>query len=97
LADEGEWCLITSGAEAFRWSQGGGFEGLEWFPGGQAASYGNAISNDGQAVAGYAEDINHERIAMRWTPQAGMVPLGFVEPPGDFSIAYGISGESAYS
>jgi probable HAF family extracellular repeat protein len=52
---------------------------------------------DGQAVAGYAEDINHERIAMRWTPQTRMVPLGFLELPGDFSIAYGISGESAYS
>ena len=82
-----------NGFEAFRWTEGKGFEGLGDFPGGEFESQANAVSSDGSVVAGLGQ-FNGGAEAFRWTPDSAMVGLGFL-PGAEFrsSAAVGMTGD----
>lgn len=68
--------------EAFRWTQGGGFQPLGDLPGGIMSSEAFAVSGDGLVVVGAgvsaasAMSGGNSPEAFRWTQGGGMVPLG---------------------
>jgi probable HAF family extracellular repeat protein len=75
-----------SGPEAFRWTLGGGTQGLGTLPG-DWLSTAAAASGDGSVVVGdskppiiFMRPIRRE--AFRWTSESGMVGLGQVHPGG---------------
>lgn len=84
--------------EAFRWTPGGGNQGLGVVPGGSyVVSYGNGISADGTAVVGRLATGTTSQIgleAFRWTDSGGMFGLGFLGG-GVTSQATGVSANGA--
>jgi len=74
-----------TGAQAFRWTAGGGMVGLGFLPG-TTPSVANAVSTDGSTVVGFSGSQ-----AFRWTASRGMAGLGFL-PGGSSSFANGVSG-----
>ncbi len=78
-------------AEAFRWTAATGMVGLGFLPGGDTASFANAVSPDGSIVAGDSFDAySGDRLrGYRWTAETGMVRL---DPNGDeIELAYDMS------
>jgi probable HAF family extracellular repeat protein len=79
--------LSASGAEAFRWTQGGGMVGLGALPSGTFSSLAFETSVDGAVVVGKSGAD-----AFRWTHGGGMQVL----PPFPYgSSAYGVSADGS--
>ncbi|NCQ71015.1 MAG: PEP-CTERM sorting domain-containing protein [Microcystis aeruginosa W13-15] len=87
---------VTSGNEAFRWTQATGMVGLGYLPGG-SASVAWGVSADGSVVVGDSNSDLNSIIseAFRWTQATGMVGLGYL-PGGElFSSASGVSADGS--
>ncbi len=75
---------------AFRWTASGGIENLGGLPN-MPNSRGTAISDDGEALTGFAWGAAGTR-AFIWTPADGMQSLG-VLPGSNHSYGYDVSGD----
>lgn len=99
VVGRGESVWVTLGAsysqaEAFRWTQVGGFQGLGYLPGGSALSSALGVSADGSVVVGFSYSASGTE-AFRWTETGGMVGLGDF-PGGLFhSAALGVSADGS--
>ncbi len=83
----------NSSNEAFRWTAGGGIEGLGDLAGGLFLSEASSISADGSTIVGFSYSANG-REAFRWTASEDMVDLG--DLPGSFrSMANGVSADGS--
>jgi probable HAF family extracellular repeat protein len=83
----------TAGYEAFRYTAATGMLGLGDIPGGPFNSQAYHVSSDGQTIVGYSSDSLSREQAVKWTQDAGLVPLGFASTdPNEWSQAHGVSG-----
>jgi uncharacterized membrane protein len=100
--------LNTGSFDAFRWTPDGGFETLGFLPSsGTPSSMASGISTDGRTVVGSGRSRVFSTLpgatfeydtqeAFIWTPENGMVGLGFgPDPVAPMSLAVGISGDGA--
>lgn len=99
--------LLNTGAfEAFRWTPGDGFETLGFLPSsGTPSSMASGVSGDGRTVVGSSNSRVFSTLpgstfeydtqeAFIWTPESGMVGLGFgPNPIAPMSHAVGVSGD----
>jgi uncharacterized membrane protein len=72
-------------AEAFRHTVDGGMQGLGMLSG-TIASIATVVSGDGNVISGYCYDRELGDRIFRWTPQSGMIDLGFVGQINDMSL-----------
>ncbi len=97
---DGRWVVgrgpSSSGWQGFRWSATDGIIGLGDLPGSMFYSEAYGVSDDGNVVVGVSKSgaaggpSNFE--AFRWTPEAGMVGMGFM-PGHTVSVARGVSAD----
>jgi uncharacterized membrane protein len=87
LSADGSTVVGTSSGEAFRWSRSGGMQGL-----GGTNTIAVAVSADGRTVAVVSNLGGSSYVSYRWTPAAGLVPLGSL--PGGSGYCY-VTGMSA--
>ena len=97
---DGRWVVgrgpSSSGWQGFRWSAIDGMVGLGDLPGSAFYSEAYGVSDDGNVVVGVSKSgaaggpSNFE--AFRWTPETGMVGLGFM-PGHNVSRAVGVSAD----
>lgn len=97
---DGRWVVgrgpSSSGWQGFRWSATDGIIGLGDLPGSMFYSEAYGVSDDGNVVVGVSKSgaaggpSNFE--AFRWTPEAGMVGMGFM-PGHNVSVARGVSAD----
>lgn len=85
----------SSGTQAFRWTSGGGLQGLGYLPGGQSYSWGSQITPDGSVIVGNALAANGAKEAFRWTQANGMVGLGNLPSVGTASSASAITPDTS--
>ncbi|HRQ74215.1 MAG TPA: hypothetical protein PLU35_14415 [Phycisphaerales bacterium] len=100
VSGDGRWIVgngsSSEGGQAFRWSETTGMIGLGDLPGSTFYSEAAGVSDDGTFVVGWSKSgaaggpSNLE--AFRWTPETGMVGLGFM-PGHNTSIAFDISAD----
>jgi uncharacterized membrane protein len=84
-------------SEAFRWTEGAGFQLLGNFPGGPFGGNGsgaNALSGDGTTVAGFGFVSASQYHALRWSSETGLQDLGTISPT-DRSSAFGASADGS--
>jgi probable HAF family extracellular repeat protein len=84
----------TNGAEAFRWTAGGGMVGLGDLPGGSFESTAFDANADGSVVVGYGRSGSGYE-AFRWTAGGGMVGLGDFAGGTFESQALGVSSDGS--
>jgi probable HAF family extracellular repeat protein len=85
---------VSSGAEAFRWTAGGGMVGLGDLPGGSFWSNAVGASADGSVVVGWGTGSSGDE-AFQWTAGGGMAGLGDL-PGGSFaSYAQRVSADGS--
>jgi len=82
------------GGEAFRWSPGGGFQGLGHLSGGEPFSEAHDLSADGSVVVGVSESTPGTQ-AFRWTSAGGMAGLGDLPGGAFFSQANAVSPDGS--
>ncbi|HRQ74005.1 MAG TPA: hypothetical protein PLU35_13345 [Phycisphaerales bacterium] len=97
---DGRWIVgrgpSSEGGQAFRWSETTGMIGLGDLPGSTFYSEAIGVSDDGSIVVGLSKSgaaggpSNFE--AFRWTPETGMVGLGFM-PGHNVSVAVDVSAD----
>jgi probable HAF family extracellular repeat protein len=82
------------GAEAFRWTTGGGISGLGFLLPSNPDSEATAVSGDGSVIAGTSRTATGDR-AFRWTGGGGMLELGSFSCADcdPITAANGISGD----
>lgn len=82
--------VVAAGAAA----QPASFQGIGSLPAQAHFSSAWAASDDGGVVAGWSIG-NYQSLAIRWTAQGGLEPLGYLPPPAPqvCSEAYAISGD----
>lgn len=91
--------VMSPGHEAFRWTEGGGMEGLGHLPGGHR-SKASGISGDGNVIFGTSDDGDGNYQMFRWTEPQGMQPIGIGSPvdanhDGSVIVGQHIVGEFA--
>lgn len=80
------------GAQAVRWTQAGGIQGLGWTQTNGAHSEALGVSRDGGTIVGYSQDAAGHSEAFVRTDAAGMQPLS--QLPGASSyLAYGVNAD----
>ena len=87
----GQIWLDGSHNEAFRWTEGGGFQTLGLLPDCEW-SQAVAVSADGTVVVGTAGNNQGQTEAYRWTEADGMQSLGLL-PDGEWSQAVAVSAD----
>ena len=92
VVGQGDFAASPGGAQAFRWTAGGGMVGLGFLVGGNYSSA-NAVSADGSVVVGSSTSVGGSQ-PFRWTSGGGMVGLGFL-PGGSSGIATGVSADGS--
>ncbi len=86
--------FLANGREAFRWTAGGGIEGLGDLAGGIFFGEASSISADGSTIVGFSFSANG-REAFRWTQGQGMVGLGDLPGSSFRSMAQGVSADGS--
>jgi probable HAF family extracellular repeat protein len=83
--------------ESFRWTVGGGMEGLGFLPGGTSTGNGAAlgVSADGSVVVGISNSAATDLEAYIWTESAGMIGLGFLGTGEQQSWANAVSADGS--
>lgn len=81
------------GKQAFRWTAGGGMQGLGMFAGATSSSA-RRVSSNGSVIVGESGNATSER-AFRWTSATGMVNMGDLAGGTDNSNALGVSGDGS--
>ncbi len=84
----------NSSTEAFRWTAGGGIEGLGDLAGGSFWGEASSISADGSTIVGYSISTNGME-AFRWTEGQGMIGLGDLPGLSFRSEAVGVSADGS--
>ncbi len=100
VSSDGRWIVgngsSSQGGQAFRWSTVTGMQGLGDLPGSTFYSEGLGVSDDGAVVVGMSKSGAaggpSSLEAFRWTPETGMVGLGFL-PGHNVSLARGVSAD----
>jgi probable HAF family extracellular repeat protein len=82
--------------QAFRWTAGGGMQGLGHLPGGGVQSLAVGASANGSVVVGSSDSASASGFeAFRWTDAGGMQGLGDLPGGGFDSTASAVSGDGA--
>jgi probable HAF family extracellular repeat protein len=97
VSEDGTVVVGVSGnqgaAEAFRWTEANGMEGIGDLPGGTFASVAHEASRDGSVIVGYSHSIGSE--PFRWSKETGMVGLGDLPGGGFGGEAYDVSADGS--
>ena len=82
-------------AQAWRWTEQTGMEGLGWIEGGNfSGQQARGVSTDGSVIVGFSDSAEGAQ-AFRWTADLGMVGLGDLDGGSFVSRAYGVSGDGS--
>ncbi|MCC6677749.1 MAG: hypothetical protein IT436_11440 [Phycisphaerales bacterium] len=84
------------GSPAFLWSAASGLVEIGDMPGGPLACWPEAVSDDGQVVAGVGNWEPHfSGQAFRWTPGGGFAGLGYLRPHYTYSDAVAMTTDGS--
>ena len=82
-------------AEAFRWTQEGGIQGLGDLPGGGFFSNAGGVSADGSIVVGSSDSFGFRDKPFRWTQESGIELLEGTPFQGESYFVSGVSADGS--